>query len=275
MSQEKEAIAAELEDTQRSKVNLEAEIVDLQTNIETLQSEHQQVTSQTQSSETLIQSLQQQIQDNRDRHQSELEEAGNIIQQLEEQLNAAVQPSPDTPTGEPQAGDQISKLIVSNQALEKKVKTLGKDNQKLQDAMKMAQEVVGSLQTQVKTLTQTKADLERQLKASLISKASETIEVQVEPEVPVAQDVTPEAEEAASGGKFANQIFVITGKFKQVSAEKVRSLIEAEGGSINTHPSKKTNYVIVGENPGNKLKKAQKYNTPQLSESELLELLDA
>ena len=51
--------------------------------------------------------------------------------------------------------------------------------------------------------------------------------------------------------------------------EKIRNL----GGEISENVSKETNYVIVGENPGSKFKKAQKIGIPTLGEEELKVLL--
>lgn len=53
----------------------------------------------------------------------------------------------------------------------------------------------------------------------------------------------------------------------------MKTIIQEAGGTINTHPSSKTSYVVVGKDPGNKLKKAEKYSIPQLSEQQLMELL--
>jgi NAD-dependent DNA ligase len=68
---------------------------------------------------------------------------------------------------------------------------------------------------------------------------------------------------------------VITGKLEVLSFEQANALIEAAGGQINEHPSSQTSYIVVGKNPGKKLKKSEKYNTPQLSEVELMALLNA
>ncbi|NJM76272.1 MAG: hypothetical protein HC852_11365 [Acaryochloridaceae cyanobacterium RU_4_10] len=73
--------------------------------------------------------------------------------------------------------------------------------------------------------------------------------------------------------KLAGKTIVITGKLKTLSSDRAQSLIEGAGGTINEHPSSQTSYVVVGENPGKKLKKAEKHNVPQLTEAQLLELL--
>ena len=66
---------------------------------------------------------------------------------------------------------------------------------------------------------------------------------------------------------------MITGKLQQTTNEKVTAAIEKAGGRINKMPSAKTSYIVVGENPGNKLAKAQKCGVAELSEAQLLELL--
>jgi DNA ligase (NAD+) len=56
--------------------------------------------------------------------------------------------------------------------------------------------------------------------------------------------------------RFAGKQFVLTGKMESFTRDEARSLIEARGGRVNSSVSKKTDYVIAGEEAGSKLDKA-------------------
>ncbi|MBN2029090.1 NAD-dependent DNA ligase LigA [bacterium] len=58
------------------------------------------------------------------------------------------------------------------------------------------------------------------------------------------------------GGIFREKVFVLTGALSRFTREGVISLIESEGGKVTTSVSPKTDYVLVGENPGLKYRKA-------------------
>ena len=60
-----------------------------------------------------------------------------------------------------------------------------------------------------------------------------------------------------------------------MNREKAKSLVQRVGGTLTSSPSSKTDYVIVGKNPGDKLKKTQKLGIAQLSETQFLEALTA
>ena len=54
--------------------------------------------------------------------------------------------------------------------------------------------------------------------------------------------------------------------------EDAKAFIEARGGRVNSSVSKKTDYVVAGEEAGSKLDRAQELGIPVLNESQLLEL---
>lgn len=58
-----------------------------------------------------------------------------------------------------------------------------------------------------------------------------------------------------------------------MTREEAKAAIEEGGGKITESVSKKTSYVVVGEDPGSKLDKAQKLGVPTLEEKDLLKLL--
>ena len=73
--------------------------------------------------------------------------------------------------------------------------------------------------------------------------------------------------------KFAGEIFVITGSFNSYSRFQIKELLEKEGGRVTNSISSKTNFLIIGENPGAKLDKARKNNVKTINEDELKTLL--
>ncbi len=74
--------------------------------------------------------------------------------------------------------------------------------------------------------------------------------------------------------QFAGKIFVITGTLPTLKRDEAKDLIQKAGGKVTNSVSAKTDYVVVGEDAGSKLEKAQSLGISQLSESELLELLE-
>jgi DNA ligase (NAD+) len=74
--------------------------------------------------------------------------------------------------------------------------------------------------------------------------------------------------------KFAGKTFVITGTLPTLKRDEAKGLIQKAGGKVTDSVSKKTDYLVVGEEAGSKLTKAQELGVSQLSEGELLELLE-
>lgn len=72
---------------------------------------------------------------------------------------------------------------------------------------------------------------------------------------------------------LAGKTFVVTGTLPNMTREEARQLIQAHGGKVTGSISKKTSYVVAGENPGSKLTKAQEAGVPVLDEAGLLELV--
>lgn len=82
------------------------------------------------------------------------------------------------------------------------------------------------------------------------------------------------SERRQAGGPLEGKTLVLTGTLPELTREEAGALIKAAGGKVVNSVSKKTDYVVAGENPGSKLAKAEKYGTAILDEAGLLELLD-
>ncbi|MGI8426652.1 MAG: NAD-dependent DNA ligase LigA [Actinomycetota bacterium] len=74
-------------------------------------------------------------------------------------------------------------------------------------------------------------------------------------------------------GHLSGRTFVLTGGFDAWSREKAGVLIEEAGGKVASSVSKKTDYLIVGVNPGSKLARAEALGVEQLDEAGLIKLL--
>ena len=89
-----------------------------------------------------------------------------------------------------------------------------------------------------------------------------------------ALGVNMKAEEEAGGTqKLSGLTIVVTGTLPSLSRKEVTELIEKNGGKCAGSVSKKTNYVVAGEEAGSKLDKAKALNIPVLDEAALLEML--
>ena len=74
-------------------------------------------------------------------------------------------------------------------------------------------------------------------------------------------------------GRFAGMTFVLTGALSLFTRDEATEKIEAHGGKAAGSVSKKTTYLVAGENAGSKLKKANELGIPVLSEQEFLSML--
>jgi len=81
------------------------------------------------------------------------------------------------------------------------------------------------------------------------------------------------ADSATSTDALKGLTFVITGTLANMSREEAAELIEKNGGKTSDSVSKKTNYLLLGENPGSKLEKARSLGVTIIGITELLELI--
>jgi len=78
---------------------------------------------------------------------------------------------------------------------------------------------------------------------------------------------------AAHEGQFAGKQFVLTGKLETMTRDEARALIESRGGRVTSSVSKKTDYVVAGEEAGSKLDKAIALGLSVIDERALKEML--
>jgi len=83
------------------------------------------------------------------------------------------------------------------------------------------------------------------------------------------------AEKKQRTTQLAGLTFVLTGTFPTLSREEAKEKIEAAGGKVSGSVSKKTNYVVAGEEAGSKLAKAEELGVPVIDEAALLELMES
>jgi len=74
-------------------------------------------------------------------------------------------------------------------------------------------------------------------------------------------------------GHLAGKQFVLTGTLAHYSRDEAKALIEEAGGRVVGSVSKKTDYVVVGADPGSKLEKARSLGVKTIDEDELLKLV--
>ena len=78
-----------------------------------------------------------------------------------------------------------------------------------------------------------------------------------------------------SNSAIANKIFVITGTLPTLKRSEAKDLIEQAGGKVTGSVSKKTDYLLAGEEAGSKLTKARNLGITELNEAQLLNLLES
>lgn len=87
-----------------------------------------------------------------------------------------------------------------------------------------------------------------------------------------AAGVDMTSKETARSDRLAGTTFVLTGTLPNLTRDQAAALIESMGGKVSGSVSKKTSYVVAGEDAGSKLKKAQTLGISVIDEAELLRL---
>jgi DNA ligase (NAD+) len=90
-----------------------------------------------------------------------------------------------------------------------------------------------------------------------------------------AANVDMTAEKKQRSAQLAGLTFVLTGTLPTLTRDEAKRRIEAAGGKTAGSVSKKTSYVVAGEEAGSKLDKARELKVPLLDEAGLMKLLEA
>ena len=85
---------------------------------------------------------------------------------------------------------------------------------------------------------------------------------------------TVRLKEENADNRFEGQVFVLTGGLEDYTREEALNIIEKFGGKVSSSVSKKTNYVIAGDNSGSKLLKAQDLGIKIIDETEFKKMID-
>ena len=88
-----------------------------------------------------------------------------------------------------------------------------------------------------------------------------------------AAGVNFESQRVVSDARFAGMTFVLTGALTKFTRDQATEKIELFGGKASGSVSKKTTYVVVGENAGSKERKARELGIPILSEDDFLSMI--
>ena len=89
----------------------------------------------------------------------------------------------------------------------------------------------------------------------------------------ISLGMNPHSEEKIKSNKLEGKTFVLTGTLSSMTRDEASEIIKSHGGKTSSSVSKKTSYVLAGENPGSKLDKAQNLGVIILTEDNFLEMI--
>ncbi len=79
--------------------------------------------------------------------------------------------------------------------------------------------------------------------------------------------------ELRTEGRFSGKTFVLTGELSSFTRDEAKDMIRKNGGAVSSSVSRKTDFVVAGENPGSKFEKARELGVTLLDEDQFKELL--
>lgn len=89
----------------------------------------------------------------------------------------------------------------------------------------------------------------------------------------VGVNCVDDSDDTAVDERFKDKVFVLTGTLSKYKRSEAAAIIESMGGKTSSSVSKKTSYVLAGEEAGSKLDKANKLGVPVISEDEFEEMI--
>ena len=90
----------------------------------------------------------------------------------------------------------------------------------------------------------------------------------------LAAEVKPEQPKTRRSDKLAGKTIVVTGALENLSRQQAEQAIRQAGGKSSSSISKKTDFVLAGENPGSKLDKARKLGVEVIDEKQFLKMIE-
>lgn len=119
------------------------------------------------------------------------------------------------------------------------------------------------------------ADIGPVVARSIISFLSDPLNIELIEQLRAAGVHWPETDGVESRPKvLQGKTFVLTGTLPTLTRDEASEMIEAAGGKVAGSVSKKTSFVVAGDEAGSKLAKAQELGVPIIDEAGLLQLLD-
>lgn len=89
----------------------------------------------------------------------------------------------------------------------------------------------------------------------------------------LAAGVKPLQPTAKKGGALTGKTIVVTGTLEKFTRQEIKEAITQAGGKVSSSVSKKTDYVLAGENPGSKFDKAKKLGVEVINEKQFLDMI--
>ncbi len=118
------------------------------------------------------------------------------------------------------------------------------------------------------------ADIGPVVARSILAFLADPLNLELIEQLRAAGIVWPENTPERTHKSLAGKTFVLTGTLPTLSRDAAAAMIEAEGGKVSGSVSKKTGYVVAGEDAGSKLAKAQELGISIIDEAGLFKLLE-